>query len=92
MPYILEELYDKIDAADTMEQYHKIVPEYIEKLEIEGYENVADEVRMLSEVYINRFTKQATFENFENSKKKVTDCLKKRASYDGSFRINKETK
>lgn len=77
MPFILEELYDKIDAADTMEQYQNVVPECIEKLETEGYENIADEVRVLSEVYINRFSKQATFENFENSKKKVMDCLKK---------------
>ncbi len=77
MPYILEELYDKIDASDTMEQYQNVVPECIEKLETEGYENIADEVRVLSEVYINRFSKQATLENFENSKKKVMDCLKK---------------
>ena len=67
MPFILEELYDKIDAADTMEQYQNVVPECIEKLETEGYENIADEVRVLSEVYINRFSLYTgTCSNHEN--------------------------
>ena len=65
MPYILEELYDKIYAADTMEQYQKVVQECMEKLETAGYGNIADKIRVLSEVYINRFSKQSTLENFE---------------------------
>lgn len=77
MPYILEELYDKIYAADTMEQYQKVVQECMEKLETAGYGNIADKIRVLSEVYINRFSKQSTLENFEKSKKKVMDFLKK---------------
>lgn len=77
MPHILKEFYDKIYAADTLEQYQSIIPEFIEKLETAGYGNMADEVRVLSEVYVNRFSKQATFENFENSKKKVMERLRK---------------
>lgn len=77
MPDIIKELYDKICTIDTLEEYQNVIPDSIEKMEAAGYKNMADKVRVLSEVYINRFSKQATLENFKNSKKKVMDCLRK---------------
>lgn len=77
MPDILQEIYNKICAADSLEQYQAAIAECAEKLETKGLQYAADRIRVLSSVRVNRFSKPATQENFEFSRKEVLAFLKK---------------
>lgn len=85
MPDILQEIYNNICAVDSLEQYQAIIEKGIEKLEAEGMKDRADTVRRLSAVQINRFSKQATQENFKFSRKEVLTFLKKEFRADQSI-------
>lgn len=77
MQDILKRVYDKVSAVDSLEQYQATIAECIEELESERLKHVADRVRVLSAVQVNRFSRQATQENFEFSRKEVLAFLKK---------------
>lgn len=77
MPDILKRIYDKVSAAGSLQQYQVTIAECIEELENERLMHVADSVRNLSAVSVNRFSRPATQENFEFSKKEVLAYLKK---------------
>lgn len=85
MPDILKRVYDKVSAAGSLEQYQTVIAECIEELESERLKHVADSVRNLSAVSVNRFSRTATQENFESSKKEVLAFLKKEKYADQSI-------
>lgn len=74
---ILKKVYDKISAAGSLEQYQVTITECLDELENKKMKHVADRVRNLSAVQVNRFSKTATQENFEFSWKEVLEFLEK---------------
>lgn len=76
MPDSLKRAYDKVSAAGSLKQYQAAIAECIEELESKKLKDVADRVRSLSAVQVNRFSKAATEENLECSRKEVLAFLK----------------
>lgn len=78
MTDIFENAYDEILTVGSLEQYQTLIEEYAQKLDIEGLTEDACNIRELSKIPINRFSKQATKESFECSRSNLLAYLKKR--------------
>ena len=77
MSDILKDVYNQIYTADLLEQYQMKISECLWKFEEEGLYEGACNIRELSMVQINRFSRQATKENFGCNKKELLAYLKK---------------
>lgn len=92
MQDILNDVYEKISIAKSLDEYQLAVNECTEYLEKEGMGEIADKILALSAVQINRFSKQSTQDNFEYSKNKVLACLNKEKNITHKFSENEAVK
>ena len=74
---ILHNAYIEISAADSLEEYQLKVSEYASRLEAAGLLEIAHNIKELSIVQTNRFSKRAVQENLEYSKRNILTYLDK---------------
>ena len=78
MSDLLQTAYAEIAAAQTQEQYQETTEYYVQLMEEAGLVKAAQEIKKISAVQKNRFSRQATLENFEKSREKLLHFLKSR--------------
>lgn len=77
MSDVLHMVYDEIASVKSLEQFRLKISECVEILDKEGLIDIAYEIKELSAIQINRFSRQATQESVEYSKERILDYLKR---------------
>ncbi|QOX64478.1 hypothetical protein FRZ06_14575 [Anoxybacterium hadale] len=75
MEGIMKELYDEISELNTVKEYKDRISQYVTKLKQQGLPDIASEINSLSEFYVNKLSKESTFDSMKQSQTSLLNYI-----------------